>query len=609
MCGIFGAFDREAKVIGAHAAETMARRLHHRGPDERGFFEVDGMLVGNTRLSVIDLASGHQPMFSDDGQIAVVQNGEIYNYLELAQGLPMRTKSDTEVILRLFERDGPDFVKQLNGMFAIALLDRRAGRLLLYRDRVGKKPLYLADDGERLWFASEIKALLAVGVPRKMDPVALDALLTYNYVPPPLTMFAGIRHLPPGGRLVVDRRNLREDLWWDLAQTSELEKPLAEWEDEILATLDDAVRIRLRSDVPLGAFLSGGIDSSTVVRLLTGQLKDPVRTFTIGFEDPRFDESIYADEVAQQCGTNHTCEIVQPNMIGLWPLVTYHNDQPHGDASFMPTYRLSQLARRHVTVVLTGDGGDELFAGYKADRDFFSKLDPTISQDSFERKYVNDVGVFQDGEKGTLYTSEAAAEIRGADAFAFAAPHFKRLRHLDRVNQVLGLQTKLLLPGNNLVKPDKMAMAVSLEPRSPFLDWRMVELAFRIPGSLKLRDGDTKWIFKRAAERILPRRIVHRSKQMFTVPIGEWFKDQLLDFVREALLSHRSLERRLFRPSRIEEMIDEHRAGIVDHTRRLRLLVAVEIWHRLFIDDNFDHAPGFEELGISPVHQSMADCN
>jgi asparagine synthase (glutamine-hydrolysing) len=335
--------------------------------------------------------------------------------------------------------------------------------------------------------------------------------------------------------------------------------------------------------------------------MMTDQLAGPVRTFTIGFEDPRFDESPYADEMAKLCNTDHTLEIVDPNMVGLWPLVTYHNDQPHGDASFMPTYRLSQLARRHVTVVLTGDGGDELFAGYYADRDFFAALPPGLSQEEFERKYVEDVSVYRAADKRALYTAEAAARTRDADAFRCAETHFRGLRHFDRINQILALETKMLLPGNNLVKPDKMAMAVSLEPRSPFLDSRMIELAFRIPGQLKLRDGETKWVLKRALERILPRGIIYRSKQMFTVPVGEWFRDQLLGFVRDILLSPWATARGLFRPDRIETLIEDHRSGRVENTRRLRLLIALEIWHRMFIDTVFDHAPTFAELGLPSV--------
>jgi asparagine synthase (glutamine-hydrolysing) len=311
MCGIFGGFDRTGAPFGNTLAEVACHRMRHRGPDDQGYWECDGMLVCNRRLSILDLSSGRQPMLSDDGQVAVVQNGEIYNYLELSPGLGCRTRCDTEVILRLYERDGEDFVSRLNGMFAIAILDRRRQRLLLYRDRTGKKPLYLYDDGRRLLFASEIKSLLAAGVPARMDETALDAFLTYNFVPPPSTLFRGVRHLMPGHRLIIDRQSVREEAWWSLADVATEEKAESEWTDEIVETLRQSVRIRLRADVPLGAFLSGGIDSSAVVRLMSDELPRPVRTFCIGFEDPRFDESRHAQVVASACRTRHVCRTLQ----------------------------------------------------------------------------------------------------------------------------------------------------------------------------------------------------------------------------------------------------------------------------------------------------------
>ena len=317
MCGIIGAFDRQRAPLGDELARAACQRIAHRGPDDEGFFEADGMLIGNRRLSILDLAGGHQPMFSDDGQVAVVQNGEIYNFVELARGLGCRTTCDTEVLLRLYEREGDDFVRRLNGMFAIAIVDRRRRRLVLYRDRVGKKPLYLHDDGRRLLFASEIKSLLAMGVRPRLDWQALDALLTYNFVPPPVTLFEGVRHLMPGEMLAIDDAGVRTRRWWQLADAEPEEKSPDAWCDEILETLDDAVRIRLRSDVPLGAFLSGGIDSSSVVALMSRQLDQPPRTFCIGFSDPRFDESPHAAAVAERFGTRHTCERMQPDLMAV----------------------------------------------------------------------------------------------------------------------------------------------------------------------------------------------------------------------------------------------------------------------------------------------------
>ena len=599
MCGIIGGYDRERRPFGTALAERACDRMLHRGPDDRGIFEAEGMLVGNQRLSILDLAGGHQPMFSDDQQIVVVQNGEIYNFQELAKNLNCRTSCDTEVILRLYERDGEDFVKQLNGMFAIAILDRRKQCLLLYRDRIGQKPLYLHDDGTRLLFASEIKSLFAMGVKAEMNWEGFDAYLTYNFVPPPITLYQNITHLMPGHLLKVNQQGTEIRRWWDLAEKPVECRSESAWSEEIVETLRAAVNIRLRADVPLGAFLSGGIDSSSVVSLMSRELPHPVQTFCIGFDDPRFDESHYAQELANLFQTRHTCDVVSPNLTSSWPLTLYHNDQPHGDVSFMPTYRVSQLARKAVKVVLTGDGGDELFAGYDVHRNFFANQDLTLPREQIESAYISAISLLQPAEKQKLFSSSTRQQLAGLDASRFARSHLQDFRHLDPINQALALDTRMLLPGNNLVKPDKMAMAVSLEPRAPYLDYRMVDLAFRIPGSMKLRDGVTKSILKKACESILPEKIIYRKKQMFTVPIGEWFKRELSPFVNEVLLSERSLDRKMFQPERVREMINDHQNEKVNHTRAIRALLALELWQRTFIDQTFDHAPTFAELGIN----------
>ena len=598
MCGIIGGYDREKRPFGTALAERACQRMVHRGPDDRGFYESDGILVGNQRLSILDISGGHQPMFSDDQQIVVVQNGEIYNYKELAKGLGCRTNCDTEVILQLYERDGEDFVKQLNGMFSIAIFDQRKQSLLLYRDRIGQKPLYLYDDGRRFLFASEIKSLFAMGVEAEMNWEGFDAYLTYNFVPPPVTLFKNINHLMPGHMLKIGPQGSSVRRWWNLAEMPVECRTEDDWCEEIIDTLQAAIKLRLRADVPLGAFLSGGIDSSSVVSLMSQELPHPVQTFCIGFDDPRFDESQYAREVAEQFGTKHTCEVLSPNLTETWPLTVYHNDQPHGDVSFMPTYWVSHLARKSVKVVLTGDGGDELFAGYDVHRNFFANQDLTLPREQIETAYINAISLLQPVAKDSLYSTEAKRQLGSFDASRFATSHLKEFRHLDPINQALALDTKLLLPGNNLVKPDKMAMAVSLEPRAPYLDYRMVDLAFRIPGSLKLCNGVTKSILKKACEKILPSNIIYRKKQMFTVPIGEWFKRELSPFVNELLLSSRSLERGYFRPERVSQMIQEHQSNKVNHTRAIRALLAVELWQRTFIDETFDHAPDYSELGI-----------
>lgn len=606
MCGIFGYFDRARRPLDDSTLRAMGHALHHRGPDDQGIFAGDGVAIGNQRLSIIDLAGGHQPFISDDGQIAVVQNGEIFNHVELAAtlaGTPYacRSHSDTEVLLRLYEQQGIDFIAQLNGMFAIAIYDARIDTLFVVRDRIGVKPLYLHDDGIRLSFASEIKALLRTGIPRRMDPVALHHFLSFNYVPPPHTLFAGVRHLAPGHLLRIDRNGLREERWWALAAQHETQRSESDWIDEFNAVLDDAVRIRLRSDVPFGAFLSGGVDSSTVVGLMSRHMQEPVNTYAIGFHEARFDESPYAAEAAERFGTRHVMQKVDANMLDLWPLATWYCDQPHGDISFLPTYRVACLAAQEVKVVLTGDGGDELFAGYDKYRNFFARAETAaLSDDAFRSACHANLCLFNEAGKAGLYSAASRQAVAGLDSARVTAPLFAEAAHFDRINQALYLDMQLLLAGNNLVKPDRMGMAVSLEARTPFLDYRMMELAFRMPGELKLKQGETKAIYKQAVRGLIGDALAYRKKQMFTVPVGEWFRHGLAGFVETVLLGERTLARGLFDPATVRRLIDEHCQNRADRTRELRALIAVELWARTFIDpaELPETVPDFAALGI-----------
>lgn len=345
-----------------------------------------------------------------------------------------------------------------------------------------------------------------------------------------------------------------------------------------MAILDDATRIRLRADVPFGAFLSGGADSSTIVGLMARHVDRPVKTFCIGFADPRYDESPYALEAAQRFGCEHTSEIAELNMLARWPLVLHHLDQPHGDASFMPTLRVSELAARHVKVVLTGDGGDELFAGYDKYAGYFAQPGVADLPDAaFQRGYFGSISLFSDEAKRALYQPALAAQLGGVDSFDVAAPWFGEAGHFDRINQALYLDMQLLLSGNNLVKPDRMGMAVSIEARTPFLDWRMMEFAFRSRGATKLHGGDKKHWFKRAAVPLIGEGLAHRKKQMFTVPIGDWFRDQSHGWLRSTLQGS-DLLARLFRPEVIEAMLHAHRDGSANYTRELRALAALALW-------------------------------
>lgn len=610
MCGIFGYFARSGDRLTRNDLDLMGQMIHHRGPDEAGVFEADHAAVGNQRLSIIDVEHGHQPFVSDDGNIAVVQNGEIFNYLELAdelarRGNPCRTHSDTEVILRLYELEGMSLLSRLNGMFAIAVLDRRRDTLCLARDRLGVKPLYFHDSGARVLFASEIKSLLAGGVRPLLEPRSVHSFLAYNYVPPPDTLFTGVRHVKPGTWLEISAKGLREHRWWTLLDHVAIEdRAEREWAERILDLLTDSVRLRMRSDVPFGAFLSGGIDSSAVVGLMA-RLAERVRTFSIGFDEPSFDESQFAQMAAKRFGTDHTCQVVSPDMLELWPLVTYHCDQAHGDVSFMPTYRLSELAARNVKVVLTGDGGDELFAGYEKYAGFFTSGNHVMSDQEFVNAYTRHISLFPNDVLEDLLTPEFRAEIQGHDPWAPVKDIVETTQGVDRINQTLLIDTLFLLPGNNLVKPDRMGMAVSLEARTPFLDYRLVETAFRIPGALKLRGRTTKYILKKALEPLLGPELTHRRKQMFTVPIGEWLKHSG-DAMRALLLGPAARERGLFEPRIVEAMIEAHVTHRRNYTRELRALIALELWFRQFIDQQVSMSAG--ECWTAFYIGSMQEC-
>jgi len=592
MCGIFGYWDRQRRALPGAALDGMARSLLHRGPDDEGIRHQPqrGVAIGNKRLSIIDISGGHQPFVSDDARVAVVQNGEIFNYVELAadlrrQGVRLRTQSDTEVILRLYEREGISFVSKLNGMFAIAIDDQREDALYLIRDRIGVKPLYLRDDGTRVAFASEIKAILPQALTAMAAPaVDLEAIhhyLSFNYIPAPWTIWQGIRHVMPGTWMRLTRSGVHTQRWWHLGDQRERDHDFGAWAEEFMSVLDDATRIRLRADVPWGAFLSGGVDSSTIVGLMARHVERPVRTFCIGFADPRYDESAFAAEAARRFGCEHTNEVAELNMLARWPQVLHHLDQPHGDASFMPTLRVSELAAKHVKVVLTGDGGDELFAGYDKYGAFFARPGVDALDDAaFRRQYFDSISLFAPGAKQALYQPAVARRLAGIDSLQAAAqPWFDEAAHFDRINQALYLDMQLLLSGNNLVKPDRMGMAVSIEARTPFLDWRMMEFAFRSRGNTKLRGGDKKHWYKKAAAALIGDDLAYRKKQMFTVPIGEWFRHESQAWLRETLQGS-DLLRDTFNAPVIGAMLEQHVSGAANFTRELRALAALALWEK-----------------------------
>ncbi|MCH4293892.1 asparagine synthase (glutamine-hydrolyzing) [Shewanella sp. 3B26] len=569
---------------------SMGDIIDYRGPDGQGIYFGDRVALGNQRLAIIDIEGGSQPFYSDDGKVVVVQNGEIFNHIELAEELSntkfsCKTHSDTEVILNLYLTYGIDFVSRLNGMFAIAIYDARIDELFIIRDRVGEKPLYYYQDADDFIFSSEIKSILNFPIKRELDLHALDCYLAYNYVPAPLTMFKGVIHMLPGTYIKVSTHGSESYQWWSLDGRTHDKVTEEQWVDRFNETIDDAVRLRLRSDVPFGAFLSGGVDSSTVVGFMAKHLAYPVKTFSIGFNEDKYDESPFAMEAALRFSTEHECEKVSPNLLSYWGKVIFHCDQPHGDVSFIPTFKVAELASKKVKMVLTGDGADELFAGYDKYRELFESTDPNLSDDEFFDAFINSLTLFSEESRSRLLNTATQIDNTFANTRDLISRRFFELNDDDRINKVLYVDTMLLLSGNNLVKPDRMGMAVSIENRSPFLDYRMIELAFSMPGSMKLNNGETKYIYKKAVSPLIGEGLAYRKKQMFTVPIGEWLKYELKDMVYDLLLSDEAKSRNIFDYKFILSMYEEHCKGLNNYTREIRALMALEVWFRQFLPD------------------------
>lgn len=597
MCGIFGNYCFSLGNVPDTDLAAVAASLKHRGPDATGFAADNRAAVGNTRLSILDLSeASNQPLFSEDGNIVLVQNGEIYNYIELRDelrrlGCRFKTTGDTEVLLRAFETWGPDFVSRLNGMFAIAIHLRDREELWLYRDRLGVKPLYICGSPEdgRLWFGSEIKTLLAAGWPARPDYDAIAQFLALNYIPQPSTAFEGIRHVPPAHMVRITPSGIESKPYWSLADTAPIpDMTEAEAKSGLLALLDDATRLRMRSDARFGAFLSGGLDSSSVVGFMSLYQKDPVHSFSIGFRNSGYDETYFARLASRRFGTRHEVHYMEPDVAALWPRFIWHVDQPHGDVSFMPMDQVSALAARDVKMVLTGDGGDELFAGYEKYADFFRDGRTDGLGADWEDDFVRASGLLHADEAQRLLAGPLHAAFSQTDPYRALSSQVKRAAAQDPINRVLFAETTVLLPGNNLVKPDRMAMANSLEVRSPFLDFRMAEFAFQMPGALKLAGGETKSIYKKAVQPLLGSELTYRKKQMFTVPVGDWFRNSLAGYCRDMLLDGRLGARGIVETGFVTEMLEAHLSGRANYTRQLRALISLELWFRLFIDRDAD---------------------
>lgn len=593
MCGIFGTYIFSDRRVCVDDLNAMSRMIRHRGPDADGIFMDNKAAIGNRRLAILDLSQrSDQPIYSDDKNTVLVQNGEIYNYIEikaklLALGHSFRTEGDTEVLLSAYLEWGDEFVHMLNGMFAIAIYETKEKRLKLFRDRLGVKPLYIAgskEDGQ-IWFGSEIKSILQINSSFKPNLDAISQYLALNYVPAPHTMFEGIYHVMPGHSVVIDANGVSISKYWDLGSIKpEADMSPAEAKASIISLLDDATRIRMRADAKFGAFLSGGLDSSSVVGFMSMYAKDPIRTYSIGFSDKKYDETKFANMTSERFGTNHRSRIVEHDLAKSWVHYIWHCDQAHGDVSFMPMSEVSRLASEDVKMVLTGDGADELFGGYEKYLDVFPQGQFSDLAENWETGYVVNSGLLVDDEADQLLIGDLESAFNENNPYRILLDSIRTGKHQDPINQLLLAETKTLLPGNNLVKPDRMAMAHSLEVRSPYLDYRMAELAFRIPGAMKLKNGVTKSILKDALKPLLGDELTYRKKQMFTVPVGNWFRQALVGFCRDMFFDGRLEARQIININALEQMLAAHISGERNYTRQLRAIISLEIWFRLFAD-------------------------
>ncbi|MGA1794322.1 MAG: asparagine synthase (glutamine-hydrolyzing) [bacterium] len=629
MCGICGGilFDAQ-RVMDRGLIRRMATQLVHRGPDAEGIYCSGPAGLGHRRLSIIDLSPlGRQPMPNEDSSIHLVVNGEIYNYLPLRadlekRGHTFRSRSDSEVILHLYEELGEECISSLWGMFSLALWDERRKRLLLARDRIGKKPLFYAITRDGLFFGSELKALRACpGVNLEIDTRALHHYLTFQYIPHPMTIYKGIMKLPPAHYLVWENGAIHTARYWDLDyRTKHAASSMEDLEAQFIDRFEDAVRIRLMSDVPLGAFLSGGIDSSATVAMMSRLTNAPVKTFSIGFEDHAYNELSYARKVARLFNTEHHEFIVRPNAAQILPSLIWHYDEPFADSSAIPSFYLAKMTRQGVTVALNGDGGDESFAGYErylADRlagvytkvpswmgpaavsrivnalpcdyrykGFTRRLKRFVNAlgERAERRYCRWICSFDNTAKAQLYTDEFASQVKNLDSYAYIEEWYARAQGDAFLDRTLYVDVHTYLPDDLMVKVDIATMAHALEARSPFLDHRLMEFAASLPHSLKLRGWHTKYFLKRAFRKILPQEILSRPKMGFGVPIDAWFRNELREMAYDTLLSRRAIERGYFRQEEVRGLLDAHCRRQADHAYRIWALLILELWHLRFAD-------------------------
>jgi len=629
MCGICGIVNYGSdQRIDRDLIRRMTDTLIHRGPDDAGV-HVDGQVgMGVRRLSIIDIEKGHQPIYNEDKTVCIVFNGEIYNYRELTHSLKesghvFLTNSDTEVIVHLYEEHGVDCVRHLIGMFAFALWDSRRRSLMLARDRLGIKPLFYCLDSKRLIFGSEIKAILASGmVERRVDIEALHHYLSLNYMPWDRTMVRGVRKLLPGHTAIFKDGKFTETQYWDINYDYSATMSEGDYAEGIISLLKKSVKRRLISDVPLGFFLSGGIDSSTIVALASELSDQPLKTFSIGFEEESYSELGHARSIATRFGTDHHEFIVKSDVGELLPRLVWHSDEPSADSSIIPTYYLSKMTRQHVTVALSGDGGDEMFGGYLTYpackiagiyraipqllrrgviEQIVARLPTSNRKVSFEYKAKRFVagaelpplrahylwnGAFTEEEKMALYSPAMREAMARTDTLRIFEEPFNRSPDLDIMSRLLYVDTKIYLADDILTKVDRASMANSLEVRVPILDHELVEFAARIPPNLKIKGLVKKYIFKKATKDLLPYATRHRDKQGFSIPLADWLRGELHETVCEYLSPGSIKKTGYFDPSFVSNLIGDHREGRKNNAYYLWALLIFQMWHEMFIENN-----------------------
>ncbi len=625
MCGISGVYEyRAQRPVDAHVVEDMLNRLQHRGPDDAGVYVNGPVGIGNRRLSIIDVSGGQQPMSSEDGRVVVVANGEIYNFRDLTTKLQQRgyrfqTVCDTEVLVYFYEAYGPACVDHLRGMFAFSIWDARRRQLFIARNRLGIKPLYYVDDGQRLIFASEIKSILQhPAVTAELNANGLSHFLSLKYVPAPETMFANIRLLPPGHTLICDADGVHTQAYWDLSfpETYDATRSEADYAEELEGLLRESVRLRLMSDVPFGAFLSGGVDSSTIVALMSQMLDKPVKTFAVGFDgaDEAESELPFARLVADRYQTEHHEVFIRgQDLINLAETVVWHLDQPLADEACLANYMVAHLAAQHVKMVLTGEGGDELFAGYA--RYAWERLSPAFNrlpggakrlalaasgrlpglrrpklalyalcQSDEAARMRNWFPLCNTEQKAALLADEVQRIVSPGGTEALFGRLLTQTSAASPLHRMLYLDTKHWLPDDLLARGDKMSMAVSLEARVPLLDHRLTEFAAALPPHFKVRGLTRKYLLKKVSSRWLPPQIIRRKKQGFPIPMSDWFRGEARSFLWDHLSSATIRRRSLLNPNTVETLLQQHDSGFADHGPVLWGLLNLELWHRLFLD-------------------------